>query len=78
MEEFEISDTIWHLPEADAPFEATIKIRYGHPGAAATIEPLDRRAREGSSSGPAARGDSRPGGRLLSRRSSARRRLDLP
>lgn len=39
VEEFEIADTVWHAPDATAPFEATIKIRYGHPGAAATIEP---------------------------------------
>jgi tRNA-specific 2-thiouridylase len=39
IEEFEIADTIWHTPDAAAPFEVTIKIRYGHAGAAATIEP---------------------------------------
>ncbi len=40
VEEFTIDHTLWHMP-AEAPFEATVKIRYAHPGAAATIEPLD-------------------------------------
>ena len=39
VEEFEIADTVWHKPDATEPFEATIKIRYGHPGAAATVTP---------------------------------------
>lgn len=39
-EEFEIDNTIWHAP-SDEPFEATVKIRYAHPGALATIYPQD-------------------------------------
>jgi tRNA-uridine 2-sulfurtransferase len=39
VEEFEIADTVWHNENSTAPFEAMVKIRYGHPGAAATIEP---------------------------------------
>jgi tRNA-specific 2-thiouridylase len=35
-EEFEIDNTIWHVP-AGEPFEATVKIRYAHPGAVATV-----------------------------------------
>jgi tRNA-uridine 2-sulfurtransferase len=38
VEEFSIDNAIWHIA-ADAPFEATVKIRYGHPGAAATVFP---------------------------------------
>jgi tRNA-specific 2-thiouridylase len=41
VEEFEISDTIWHLTDATEPFEVTVKIRYGHPGAKATIHPQE-------------------------------------
>ena len=37
-EEFEIDHALWH-DEADAPFEATVKIRYAHPGVAATVSP---------------------------------------
>lgn len=37
-EEFEIDNTIWHIP-TDEPFEVTVKIRYGHPGAVATVFP---------------------------------------
>jgi tRNA-specific 2-thiouridylase len=37
-DEFEIDHTLWHS-ESDAPFEATVKIRYAHPGAACTIHP---------------------------------------
>jgi tRNA-specific 2-thiouridylase len=37
-EEFEIDHALWHAA-ADEPFAATVKIRYGHPGAAATIFP---------------------------------------
>jgi tRNA-specific 2-thiouridylase len=36
VDEFEIDHTLWHS-EADAPFEATVKIRYAHAGAACTI-----------------------------------------
>ena len=38
VEEFEIDNAIWHI-DADEPFEATVKIRYAHPGALATITP---------------------------------------
>lgn len=37
-EEFEIDHTMWH-GDASAPFDATVKIRYGHAGAAATVFP---------------------------------------
>jgi tRNA-specific 2-thiouridylase len=37
-EEFTIDHCTWH-GDADAPFEATVKIRYAHPGAKATIFP---------------------------------------
>jgi tRNA-specific 2-thiouridylase len=36
--EFEMDHCSWHC-EADGPFEATVKIRYAHPGAAATVFP---------------------------------------
>ena len=36
--EFEIASAIWH-DDTTEPFEATVKIRYGHPGAAATVHP---------------------------------------
>lgn len=44
VEEFEIDNAIWHDPatglaEPGYSFEATVKIRYAHPGVAATIEP---------------------------------------
>ncbi len=46
MEEFEIDNAIWHHAPEDEPFEATVKIRYGHAGAAATIYPAgEHRAR---------------------------------
>ncbi|HEY2343122.1 MAG TPA: tRNA 2-thiouridine(34) synthase MnmA [Chthoniobacteraceae bacterium] len=38
IDEFEIDNVIWHEESGDA-FEATVKIRYGHPGAAATVHP---------------------------------------
>ena len=38
VEEFQIDNALWH-EETNAPFEATVKIRYAHPGAAATIWP---------------------------------------
>jgi tRNA-specific 2-thiouridylase len=38
VDEFEIDNVIWH-EDADGPFEATVKIRYAHPGAAATVYP---------------------------------------
>ncbi len=37
-EEFEIDHTLWQ-EEASEPFEVTVKIRYAHPGAQATIFP---------------------------------------
>jgi tRNA-specific 2-thiouridylase len=37
-DEFEIDHAFWH-DEAAEPFEATVKIRYAHPGATATIHP---------------------------------------
>ena len=44
--EFEIDNTLWHpsawtgaKADANEPFEATVKIRYAHPGAAATVYP---------------------------------------
>ena len=37
-EEFEIDHTLWH-GDASACFEVTVKIRYGHPGATATVFP---------------------------------------
>lgn len=47
VEEFQMSDVVWHGPQffrADRPpesesFEATVKIRYSHPGASAIISP---------------------------------------
>jgi len=39
VEEFEIDNAMWHGAECGEPFEATVKIRYGHPGAKATVEP---------------------------------------
>ena len=36
--EFEMDHCSWHT-EAEEPFEATVKIRYAHPGAAATVFP---------------------------------------
>jgi len=41
IEEFEIDHTLWHRASADAgeAFEATVKIRYAHPGTAATVHP---------------------------------------
>ncbi|MGC3991133.1 MAG: tRNA 2-thiouridine(34) synthase MnmA [Chthoniobacteraceae bacterium] len=40
VEEFELNNTIWHPDENPVePFEVTIKIRYAHPGAKATIFP---------------------------------------
>jgi tRNA-specific 2-thiouridylase len=41
VEEFEIDNAMWHDPVAETnghTFEATVKIRHGHPGAAATVE----------------------------------------
>ncbi len=40
VEEFTLDNTVWHASAA-APFEATVKVRYAHPGAAATVYPED-------------------------------------
>jgi tRNA-specific 2-thiouridylase len=42
VEEFEIDNSMWHLPEEEVaePFDVTVKIRYGHPGATATVNVL--------------------------------------
>ena len=40
VEEFELDNAIWHLPQDVEPFEATVQIRYAHSGAAATVETL--------------------------------------
>src|SRR5260221_10944035 len=37
-DEFEIDHTLWHAGSSE-PFEATVKIRYAHPRAAAPIYP---------------------------------------
>jgi len=37
-EEFEIDNALWH-EEPAGPFEVTVKIRYAHPGAVATVYP---------------------------------------
>ncbi len=39
VDEFEIDNALWHLPEEEVamPFEVTVKIRYGHAGAQATV-----------------------------------------
>ena len=39
VDEFRINQTIWQTPLAEATFEATVKIRYAHPGAACTVFP---------------------------------------
>src|SRR5690349_19026677 len=45
-DEFEIDRTNWITPVAGIAFEATVKIRYSHPGTSATIIPLEnQRAR---------------------------------
>lgn len=38
--EFEIDHAIWH-EAANEPFDVTVKIRYAHPGATATVHPRD-------------------------------------
>jgi tRNA-specific 2-thiouridylase len=40
-EEFEVDRVNWLLPVQEIPGEVTVKIRYAHPGAQATLEPLD-------------------------------------
>jgi tRNA-specific 2-thiouridylase len=39
-DEFEVDRVNWIAGEPDQPVEATVKIRYAHPGAAAVIRPL--------------------------------------
>lgn len=39
-EEFEINNTLWHENPTE-PFKAVVKIRYAHPGAAATVYPQE-------------------------------------
>ena len=38
VEEFDMDHVLWHA-EPTGPFEVTVKIRYAHPGAAATVYP---------------------------------------
>jgi tRNA-specific 2-thiouridylase len=40
-EEFEVDRANWLVPDHEIPEEVTVKIRYAHPGAQATLEPLD-------------------------------------
>ena len=45
-EEFTVDRANWLVTSQEIPKEVTVKIRYAHPGALATLEPLDaRRAR---------------------------------
>ena len=63
----------------DAPpatFDATVKIRYNHPGTPATVTPLPGGARQGEAALPATRRHPRPGGGILSGRPGAGRRVD--
>lgn len=39
-EEFEINQTTWHVQEDEIPETVTVKIRYAHPGTAASVEAL--------------------------------------
>jgi tRNA-uridine 2-sulfurtransferase len=42
VEEFEVDRTTWHLPDDSGVLrEVDVKIRYSHPGARATVTPLD-------------------------------------
>ena len=41
-EEFEVDRTTWHVPEDEVPAQVTVKIRYAHPGADASIQPLEK------------------------------------
>jgi len=43
VNEFEIDHAIWHAPEMEesAPFDVTVKIRYSHAGASATVYPQE-------------------------------------
>ncbi len=40
-DEFTVANSIWHC-DASAPFDVTVKIRYSHPGAEATVFPGER------------------------------------
>lgn len=42
-QEFEVDRVTWHGEEPDAPLRATVKIRYAHAGAGASVEPLPGR-----------------------------------
>jgi tRNA-specific 2-thiouridylase len=45
-DEFEVDRTNWHVPEDEIPGTLNVKIRYAHPGADASVEPLpNHRAR---------------------------------
>jgi tRNA-specific 2-thiouridylase len=45
-DEFEVDRVNWHVPENEIPDSLTVKIRYAHPGAEASVEPLpNHRAR---------------------------------
>jgi tRNA-specific 2-thiouridylase len=68
VDEFEMDNAIWHTPEADEPFEATVKIRYAHPGAEGGGRTVAERAGSGSLPCAAKIDHSRPGGGMLSRR----------
>jgi tRNA-uridine 2-sulfurtransferase len=41
-EEFEIDRVNWHVPLDEIPAEVSVKIRYAHPGAMASVEPLEK------------------------------------
>ena len=57
----------WLVPKQEIPEEVTVKIRYAHPGALATLEPLGRPPRPGQASLSSTRGYTRPSGRFLRR-----------
>lgn len=45
-DEFEVDRVNWHVPEDEIPPALTVKIRYAHPGAEASVDPLpNHRAR---------------------------------
>jgi tRNA-specific 2-thiouridylase len=43
-DEFEVDNVTWSATEGAEPFEATVKIRYAHPGAEAVVEPTGPRS----------------------------------
>ena len=59
-----------------ASFEATVKIRYNHPGTPATVTPTGQRRRESKTARGAASHHAGPGGGVLSGRSGGGRRVD--